>query len=145
MTEKTVLQQISNLAFDIQHADDLQVAFDKASEILKLTDQNNPPFAVGEYRAYKDRIYKITEDHETYICCIELVDGVLINDNGSYKTGEFYHGSTPATAEQIEMFKIAEIKSDIGLIINNGDFDWSEIVEDIEEYLDEELQEVGER
>ena len=45
----------------------------------RIMADHQTAFAVGEYRAYKDRIYKITEDHETYICCTELVDGVLIN------------------------------------------------------------------
>lgn len=74
-----------------------------------VTDQDHQPtFVVGEYRAYKDRIYKITEDNETYICCKELIGGVLISHSGSYKTGEFYHGSKPATAEQIATFHRAE-------------------------------------
>ncbi|MBO0445577.1 hypothetical protein JZO78_04405 [Enterococcus ureilyticus] len=83
-------------------------------EVLRAFDNwvvnkdHQPAFAVGEYRAYKDHIYKITEDHETYICCAELVDGVLISHSGSYKSGGFYHGSSPATAEQIATFKRAE-------------------------------------
>ena len=52
MTEKTILQQISNLVFDIQNTDDLQVIFDRADEILELTNQyHQPTFEVGEYLA----------------------------------------------------------------------------------------------
>lgn len=109
MTEKTTLQQIQTLAYSAINADNDQEQFSKLMEIIKLTESDHqPPFAVGEYRAYKDHIYKITEDHETYICCAELVDGVLISHSGSYKSGGFYHGSSPATAEQIAEFKRAE-------------------------------------
>lgn len=48
-------------------------------------------------------------------------------------------GIEPAAAEQTAMFQLAEIKNDVDLIIKNGDSDWIEIVEDIQEYLADEL------
>lgn len=145
MTEKTVLQQISNLVFDIQHTDDLQEAFDKAGEILKLTESDHQPaFAVGEYYVILNVIYKVTEivGDTVKILSLHPATGELCKEDFKLSTAT-EHTDKPATVEQIEMFKLAEIKSDIGLIIKNGDADWIEIVEDIEEYLAEELQEVA--
>lgn len=123
MTEKTVLKQISNLAFDIQHTDDLQVAFEKASEILKLTESDHQPtFAVGEYYSFttyrKDYdadttlIFKTLETKETKNSGIRVIEydfhgkelGEYVYDIDS----DFLKESKPATAEQIATFKRAE-------------------------------------
>ncbi|WP_321382734.1 hypothetical protein, partial [uncultured Enterococcus sp.] len=61
MTEqKEILEIISNRAFDIQHTDTLQVAFNKAKEIQELVD-GQQPFKIGEYYKRPDNdICKIT-------------------------------------------------------------------------------------
>lgn len=75
MTEKTAVYQDDKL---IGYCDrvtlrtDLQSFGEPDENCYRITGfvpiDHQPTFAVGEYRAYKDRIYKITEDHETYIC-----------------------------------------------------------------------------
>lgn len=145
MTEKTILQQINNLAFDIQHTDDLQVAFEKASEILKLTDHDTPLFAVGEYYVDEEAnfIFKVLEINDGTIKVLELDTWFYKLKEGAFNLDStFAKEAKPANAEQIAAFKCAEIKREIGLIIKKGDADWIEIVEDIEEYLAEEMQEV---
>lgn len=109
MTEKTILQQINNLAFDIQHTDDLQVAFEKASEILKLTDHDTPPFAVGEYYSTREgMIFQvINEPDDGYIGVKFLVKDEMICNRISI-FGAIFKNKKPATTEQIATFKLAQ-------------------------------------
>jgi hypothetical protein len=109
MTEKTKLQQISDLAFDIQHTNDPQVAFDKAGEILRLTELDQPAFKVGEYYFDKDvnRIVKIEFTEKGYTQIKYLLDGELL-DSALYNLADYFKTWEPATAEQMATFKRAE-------------------------------------
>ena len=150
MTEKTT---IDDLIFEIEcmaPAGETSgipyLRLDKADLLHKLNvikgqSDHQPAFAVGEYYVSDDGdVYKIIDQEKTLIS-VKLY---------SKSSGRFLditipsHDSQdkPATAEQIVTFKLAEMQSDIGLIIKNGDADWIEIVGDIEEYLAEELREV---
>lgn len=127
MTEKTVLQQISNLVFDIQNTDDLQVIFDKADEILELTTQNHQPtFEVGEY--YSFTTYRKDYDADTTFiikvleikgCGIRVIEyDIHGRELGEYvydADSDFLKEAKPATAEQIAEFKLAEAITNTGL------------------------------
>lgn len=112
MTEKTKLQQISDLAFDIQHTNDPQVAFDKAGEILRLTELDQPAFKVGEYYSYNImddmlHILKITavRGDKVDFTFLNTKSGSLV-DMCKVKLDKRY--IQPATAEQVAEFKRAE-------------------------------------
>ncbi|WP_375179885.1 hypothetical protein [Enterococcus rotai] len=149
MTEKTAQEIIDLLTLNgrkpehIKKGERVVYLSDAISIVRKaLMTDHQTTFAVGEYYADDVFIYKIRRVNPN-----SLKVDYLNKQTGDFVADEHWSlwipTPKPATAEQIAMFKLAEIKSDIGLIIKNGNADWIEIVEDIEEYLAEELQEVG--
>lgn len=111
MTEqKEILERISNLAFDIQHTDTLQVAFDKAQAIQNLVE-GQQPFMVGEY--YKKdssfgHIYKVIEDSMTEMQSVKFYDCAA----GTFKEFTLHEKAIAhdpdATSDEIALFKRAE-------------------------------------
>jgi ABC-type xylose transport system substrate-binding protein len=147
MTEKielleAAIEEIDRVLLGNKDADVNEVYLKNAKRYISEAMQDTtPPFAVGEYYFDKDveRIVKI-ENHETGFTEIEfLLDGKLLR-SVLYNLEDYFEKWQPATAEQIAEFKLAEIKNDVDIIIKNGDADWIGIVEDIKEYLTEELE-----
>lgn len=123
MTEKTAIYQDGKL---IGYCDRVTLRTDVQSfgepdencyRITGFVPADTPPFAVGEYYTSKTGIiFKITSKtaKEEIIAVKSLVDGEIID--GMIDTTEImFRNSTPATAEQIAEFKLAEAIANTGL------------------------------
>lgn len=160
MTEKTNVDQLEETAKilqDIKNGIGTNVnktRMDAYFELHALNDvigrlniskkEHQLIFAVGEYYSFADlrktEIFKVRSilsgkmKVESYRTNIDI-----FTEYETYITGHAIAvtHSKRAAVQQIAVFKLAEIKSVIGLITKNGDGDWIEIVEDIEEYLAE--------
>lgn len=140
MTEqKELLERISNLAFDIQHTDTLQVAFDKAQAIQNLVE-GQQSFKVGEYYAFgisdKQEIFMVMSVSEDRMSVQSYrVNLDLFTEFSSYTTGNSIAvtDSKLATADEIALFKRAEHFHSKGRKLN--EFKHSDVV-----WIDEEYQ-----
>lgn len=156
MTEKTeyITASIELLEKrDELNSDELAVLCNLKKFMYQSSHQ--PMFAVGEYYSFttyrKDYdadttfIFKTLETKNSGIRVIEYdFHGKELGEYVYDIDSDFLKEAKPATAEQIADFKKAKIKNDIDFIIKDGDGDWIEIVENIQDYLQtaEELQEV---
>lgn len=128
-------------------AADAEFALEQLEAIETQTADHQPTFEVGEYyqttRKGRPYIFRVSKDFgkNLPVKCLAMDSGWFSSDCWTLRKME---PCEPATVEQIATFKRAEIKNDIDFIIKDGDGDWIEIVENIEDYFQtaEELREV---
>ncbi|MGX7245252.1 hypothetical protein ACWOC1_10385 [Enterococcus quebecensis] len=153
MTEKTLAKKLAEETFALYHTgyfnkswgNDGKLIVDELEQHFNeiIGENHQLTFEVGEYYVVSGSLIANVLDTHDSGCTVRIYDP---SNSKFWDSPMFYEsvwGQTrkPATAEQIATFKMAEIKNDIEIIIKNGDKDWIEIVEDIEGYLAEELQE----